>query len=57
MQQDTTIVELFNPVYDVDRKTLSYEITPDNATSIDLPSEFGKITLFIDPSGNNGLGM
>lgn len=43
VQQEPTIVELFNPVYDVDKTTLSYEITPDNATSIDLPSEFGKI--------------
>ena len=47
-KQDVVIVELFNPIYDVNEKTLKYEITPDNATSIDLPSEFIQITLFID---------
>ncbi|MGD1834715.1 MAG: hypothetical protein ACPKQO_03245, partial [Nitrososphaeraceae archaeon] len=47
-QQEITIIELFNPVYDVDKESLKYEVTPDNATSIDLPSEFGKSTLIID---------
>jgi hypothetical protein len=47
-QQDTAIIELFNPVYDIDKKTLKYDIIPDNATSIDLPNEFGQSTLLID---------
>ncbi|MGD1836103.1 MAG: hypothetical protein ACPKQO_10325 [Nitrososphaeraceae archaeon] len=47
-QQEITIIELFNPVYDLDKESLKYDVTPDNATSIDLPSEFGKSTLIID---------
>ena len=49
-QQDTAITELFNPVYELEKKTLKYEITVDNATSIELPSEFGQFTLVIDSS-------
>ena len=47
-QQDVAIVELFNPIYDSAKMTLKYDITPDNATSIELPSEFGLSTLVID---------
>ena len=47
-QQDIAIIELFNPVYDVENNVLRYEITAENATSIDLPSEFGQSTLGID---------
>jgi hypothetical protein len=47
-RQDTKIIELFNPIYDSAKKTLKYDITPDNATSIGLPSEFESITLLID---------
>ncbi|MGD1834280.1 MAG: hypothetical protein ACPKQO_00980 [Nitrososphaeraceae archaeon] len=47
-KQDVTIVELFNPIYDIDERTLKYEVTPDNATSVDLPSEFGPTSLIID---------
>ncbi|MGD1837811.1 MAG: hypothetical protein ACPKPY_07110 [Nitrososphaeraceae archaeon] len=47
-KQDTAIVELFNPVYDSENKTLKYDTTPDNTTSIDLPSELGPTTLVID---------
>ena len=47
-QQDVLIVELFNPVYDVDNKALKYEAIPDNTTSIDLTDEFGPTTLVID---------
>jgi len=63
-QQDTVIVEFFNPVYDIDKKTLKYDITPDNTTSTELPSEFGQTTLIIDsppcnPSSEskNGVGL
>ena len=47
-QQDIAIIELFNPVYDSNKKALQYDITLDNATSIDLQSEFGQTTLVID---------
>ena len=47
--QDVDIIELFNPVYDSTNEILKYEATPDNATSIDLPSEFGQSTIIIDP--------
>ncbi|MGD1836683.1 MAG: hypothetical protein ACPKPY_01320 [Nitrososphaeraceae archaeon] len=50
-QQDTATVELFNPVYDVNKKSLKYEIAAENSTSIDLPSEFGQTTLVIDHGG------
>ena len=50
-QQDDVIVELFNPVYDSNKKTLKYEAIPDNATSIELPSEFGQNTMLIDCEG------
>ena len=46
--QDITIIELFNPVYDIDKKTLKYDLFPDNATSIELPNEFGQTTLVVD---------
>ncbi|MFB5600759.1 MAG: hypothetical protein ACE5SW_11105 [Nitrososphaeraceae archaeon] len=49
-EQDTAIVELFNPVYDLEKKTLKYEVTTDNATSVELPSDFGQSTLMIDGS-------
>ena len=47
-QQDVAIVELFSPVYDVDIKTLKYDVTPGNTTLIDLSTEFGQTTLVID---------
>ena len=37
-----------NPVYEMDKKTLKYEIASDSVTSIDLPSEFGQTILVID---------
>jgi hypothetical protein len=46
--QDTTIVELFNPIYKIDERTLKYDAIPDNTTSIDLPDKFGQSTLVID---------
>ena len=46
--QDIRIIELFNPVYDSGKKTLKYNIIPDNATSIELPNEFGLTTIMID---------
>ena len=48
VQQDVAIVELFNPIYDTEKKTLKYEIITDNATSTELPSEFGQTTIVID---------
>lgn len=59
--QDTTVLELYNPTFDSDKKKLKYEITPDNATSTSLPKEVGQTTLIIDaalPSfGGGGLGL
>jgi hypothetical protein len=50
--QDVTIVELFNPLYNGDNKTLQYDVNPiGNITSTDLPSEFQQSTLVIDVSG------
>ena len=46
--QDVAIIELFNPSYDFNKKSLKYEVTPDNTTSVDLPKEFGQTTLVID---------
>jgi len=55
-QQDTAIIELSNPVYDIIKKTLKYDIIPDNMRSIELPSEFEESTLVMDPAGNPGVG-
>ena len=52
-KQEVAIVELFNPVYDVDKKSLKYEAMPDYVTSIELPREFGQTTMVID-SGCQG---
>ena len=51
--QDVEIVELFSPVYDNNKKALKYEITPVNATSIELPSKFGQLTLIVDEAGRD----
>lgn len=50
--EDIVIFELYSSVYDVDKKILKYDVTPDNATSIELPSEFGKTAMVIDPIRN-----
>ena len=50
--QEIAIIELFNPVYDQEKKELKYEVTPDNTTSIELPSEFGQSTLVTDLLNN-----
>jgi hypothetical protein len=52
-EQDTIIMELFNPVYDENKKTLKYEITMENNTSIDLVDGFGRSTLVIDIGMSN----
>ena len=49
--QNVAIIELFNPSYDADKKSLNYEVVPDNDTSVDLPSDFGQTTLVIDNRG------
>lgn len=51
--QDTIIMELFNPVYDENKKTLKYEIRMENNTSIDLVDGFGRSTLVIDIGMSN----
>ena len=51
--QDTIIMELFNPVYDENKKTLKYEIRLENIASIDLVDGFGPSTLVIDIGMSN----
>ena len=53
-KQNIAIVELFKPVYDYNEKTLKYDITPDNTTSIELPGEFGQNVIIVDQSGGKG---
>ena len=48
VKQDNAIIELFNPVYDIEKKTLKRKILQDDATLIELPSQFGQATLVID---------
>lgn len=47
-EQDTSTIVLFDPVYDENKKTLRYDVTPDNATSIELPKDLEKSTLITD---------
>ena len=54
-KQDIIIVELFDPIYDSDKKILKYDIGPDNATFINILSEFGQNTIIID--NNNVYGL
>jgi hypothetical protein len=46
--QESAIIELSNPVYNLDEKKLMYVFTPDNTTSIELPHDLGQSTLVID---------
>ena len=54
MQQYVAITGLFTPVYEV-KKSLKYDITPDNATSIKLPEKFGQIIILIEESTCDGV--
>lgn len=56
-KQDMGVIELFNPVYDTEKKTLKYTITLDDTTSMNLPSEFGQSTILIDSSGSYVAGF
>lgn len=47
-EQDIALVELFNPVYVEVNNALTYDVRPDNATSITLPSAFGQPIMIID---------
>ena len=53
-QQNTAIIELFDPIYDPDKRTLKYDVTTDNSTSIELPSEFRQTTMVIDVCRDKG---
>ena len=44
----TVILELFDPVYDSANNILKYDVTTDDTTSLEIPSEFGQSTLIID---------
>src|SRR6476469_2322588 len=42
-KQDIAVVDLYNPVYNPETKTLKFDITAENATSpINLPLKFGQ---------------
>jgi len=49
----TSIIELFNPVYDIDTNTLTYSFTAANMTTTNLPSDFGRSILVIDTTSDN----
>ena len=51
--QDIMIVKLTNPVHDPTAETLKYDIIPENATSLELPNEFGQSTLVMNGTGYN----
>ena len=53
-RQDLGVIELYNPEYDPEAKTLNYDIVTENRTSIDLPSEFEQSTLVIDGEQTGG---
>ena len=54
---DLSEIQLFNPEYDSEANTLKYDITTENATSINLPDKFGLTTLVIDEHGYNGYNI
>jgi hypothetical protein len=56
-KQDLAVIELYNPVYDLQAKTLNFDITVEKATLplIDLPLKFGQSTLVIDQGNYNGI--
>lgn len=47
-QLETGVIESFDPIYDANTNTLTYTITAENGTSIDLPGEFGQSVLVTD---------
>ncbi|MGA7369398.1 MAG: hypothetical protein WBX01_09725 [Nitrososphaeraceae archaeon] len=51
---ETYVIESFSPVYDTNTNTLTYTIMADDATSMELPGEFGQAVLVIDPGGQSG---
>ncbi|MDR4512067.1 MAG: hypothetical protein MRJ93_10240 [Nitrososphaeraceae archaeon] len=49
LEQDTVVIELYNPVYNEDTKILRYDFTVvDNSTFSDLPLDIGQSALLID---------
>jgi regulator of protease activity HflC (stomatin/prohibitin superfamily) len=54
-QLETAIViQSFSPVYDKATNSRTYTIVAENATSVDLPSEFGQSNLVIDITSKDG---
>ena len=51
--QSSILVELFNPIYDVDKKKLIYKVILNNVTHVDLWSELGQTTIVIDNGDGN----
>ena len=48
---DLSEIRLFNPEYDPEANTLKYDISAENATSLDLPDKFGLSTMIVDAGG------
>jgi hypothetical protein len=44
----TAVIESSNPVYNMTTNTLTYTITFENGTAVEIPSEFGQSVLVID---------
>ncbi|MGD1838500.1 MAG: hypothetical protein ACPKPY_10650 [Nitrososphaeraceae archaeon] len=54
--QEIFVIELYNPNYDKDKKTLKYDFTIlDNSTRNDLPLDIGHSALIID--GQKPMGV
>lgn len=50
---ETAVIESSNPVYNMTTNTLTYRITGENGTAVEIPSEFGQSVLVIDMKGNS----
>jgi len=53
---ETAVIESFDPVYDVNTKTLTYTIMTENGTSFGLPNDFGQTILVIDVTHGSETG-
>jgi hypothetical protein len=54
---ETTIIKLFEPVYDTSTDALTYTIMAENQTAIDLLGEFGQTVLVIDNTASHAEGQ
>lgn len=54
---ETSVIESFDPAYNMNANTLTYTIMTENGTSIELPREFGQTILVIDGAVNGDDGV